>query len=44
MQRHGLTLILTFDLAIVTLSLKILSGLYLKNIKNRKLILGRNIG
>ena len=29
MQRHGLT----FDLAVVTLSLKILSGLYLRNRK-----------
>ena len=33
MQRHGMTLILTFDLAVVTLSLKILSGLYLGNCK-----------
>ena len=33
---------LTFDLAVVTLSLKILSGLYL--VSCRKLILGRDIG
>ena len=35
MQRYGLTLILdlTFDLAIVTLTYKILSGLYLGNRK-----------
>ena len=32
MQRHG-DLDLTLDLAIVTLSLKILSGLYLRNRK-----------
>ena len=32
-QHHGLTLILTFDLAVVTLSLKIMSGLYLGNHK-----------
>ena len=32
-QCHGVTLILTFDLAIVTLSLKILSGQYLGNHK-----------
>ena len=39
---HGLT----FDLAVVTLSLKILSGLYLRNctVLLRKLILGRDIG
>ena len=35
---------LTFDLAIVTLACKILSGLYLGNRKCRKLILGRDIG
>ena len=38
---------LTFDLAIVTLTYKILSGLYLGNSKVqncRKLILGRDIG
>ena len=35
---------LTFDLAVVTLSLKILSGLYLETIRYRKLILGRDIG
>ena len=35
---------LTFDLAVVTLSLKILSGLYLKTVRCRKLILGRDIG
>ena len=34
---------LTFDLAIVTLTYKILSGLYL-GIRCRKLILGRDIG
>ena len=34
---------LTFDLARVTLSLKILSGLYLGNVRCRKLILGRDI-
>ena len=34
----------TFDLAVVTLSLKILSRLYLKTIRCRKLILGRDIG
>ena len=35
---------LTFDLAVVTLSLKILSGLYLRTVMCRKLILGRDIG
>ena len=35
---------LFFDLAVVTLSLKILSGLHLGNPKCRKLSLGRNIG
>ena len=36
---------LTFDLAIVTLTYKILSRLYLgETIRCRKLILGRNIG
>ena len=34
---------LTFDLAVVLLSLKILSGLYLGNILCRQLILGRDI-
>ena len=39
-QRHGLT----FDLAVVTFSLKILSGLYISaTIRCRKLILGRDI-
>ena len=33
MQRHGVTLDLTFDLAVMTLSLKLLSGLYLRNHK-----------
>ena len=33
MQRHGLTLILTFDLAIVTLTYNALSGLYFGNHK-----------
>ena len=33
MQRHGLTFDLTSDLAVVTLSWKILSGLYLRNRK-----------
>ena len=35
---------LTFDLAVVTLNLKILFGLYFGTIRCRKLILGRNIG
>ena len=35
---------LTFDLAIVTLTYKILSGLYLGDRKCRKLILGMDIG
>ena len=35
---------LTFDLAIVTLTYKILSWLYVGNRKVRKLILGRDIG
>ena len=35
---------LTFDLARVTLTYKILSGLYLGNIRCRKLIHGRDIG
>ena len=35
---------LTFDLAVVILSLKILSGLYLGTIRCRELILGRDIG
>ena len=33
-----------FDLAVVTLTFKILSGLYLKTVRCRKLILGRDIG
>ena len=37
---HGLT----FNLAIVTLTFKILPGLYLGNIRGTKLILGRDIG
>ena len=32
-QCHGVTLILTFDLSILTLTVKILSGLYLRNRK-----------
>ena len=38
---------LTFDLAVVTLTYKILSGPYLRNrigLRCRKLILGRDIG
>ena len=35
---------LTFDLAVVTLTYKILSGVYLGNVRCRKLILGRDIG
>ena len=35
---------LTFDLAVVTLTYKILSGLYLGNSKGKTLILGRDIG
>ena len=35
---------LTFDLAIVTLTNKILSGLYLGTVRCRKFILGRDIG
>ena len=34
----------TFDLAVVTLTYKILSGLYLETIRYRKLILGRDFG
>ena len=35
---------LIFDLAIVTLTYKILSGLYFETVRCRKLILGRDIG
>ena len=35
---------LTFDLAVVTLSLKILSGLYLGTVRCRKLVFDRDIG
>ena len=35
---------LTFDLAIVTVTYKILYGLILETIRYRKLILGRDIG
>ena len=35
---------LTFDFAIVTLSLKILSGLYLGTIRCRKLLFGMDFG
>ena len=35
---------LTFDLAIVSLTYKILFGLYLGSVRCRKLILGRDIG
>ena len=34
---------LIFDHAVVTFTFKILSGLYLRNIRCRKLILGRDI-
>ena len=34
---------LTFDLAVVTLTFKILSRIYVEKIKCRKLILGRDI-
>ena len=37
-------LYLTFDLAVVILSLKILSGYILETIRHGKLILGRDIG
>ena len=40
---HGVTLILTFDFAVVTLTFKILSRLYVKTVRCRKLILGRDI-
>ena len=41
MQCHGVT----FDLAVVTLTYKILSRLYiLETVRCRKLILGRDIG
>ena len=33
---------LTFDLAVVTLTYKILSGLYLRTVRCRKLILGKD--
>ena len=35
---------LTFDRAVVTLTCKILSGLYLGTVRCRKLIFGRDIG
>ena len=35
---------LAFDLAIVTLTFKILSGLYSETVRCRKLICGRDIG
>ena len=35
---------LTFDLAVVTLTYKNLSGVYLGTVRCRKLILGRDIG
>ena len=35
---------LTFDLVVVTLTYKILSGLYLGTVRCRKLLLGRDIG
>ena len=35
---------LTFDLAVVTLTYKIFSGLYLGTVRCRKLLLGRDIG
>ena len=44
MQHHGVTLIFTFDLAVVTLTFKTLSELYLRTLGYRKLILGRDIG
>ena len=43
MQHNG-DLDLTFDLAIVTLTYKILSGHISETIRCRKLILGRDIG
>ena len=33
-----------FDLAVVTLTYKLVSGLYLETVRCGKLILGRNIG
>ena len=44
MQRHGVTLILTFDLALVTLIYKILSGHISETVRYMKLIFGRDIG
>ena len=35
---------LTCDLAVVSLTYKILSGLYLRTVRCRKFILGRDIG
>ena len=43
MQCHS-DLDFTFDLAVVTLTYKILSGLYLKTERSRNLLLGRDIG
>ena len=44
MQRHGVTLYLTFDLALVTLTYKIsCQGHISETVKCRKLILGRYI-
>ena len=40
---HDVTLIWPLNLAVVTLTYKILSGLYLGNSKVRKLILGKDI-
>ena len=44
MQRRGLTLILTLDLAVVTLTYKIFPGYISETVRCRKLILGRDIG
>ena len=44
MQCHGVALDLTFDLALVTLTYKILTRLYLGIIRCRNLTFGRDTG
>ena len=45
MQCHGVTFDLTFDLVIVTMSFKILSGvIFFDSIRCRRWTLGRDIG
>ena len=44
MQRHGVNLYLTFDLAVATLTSKSYPGYISATIRCRKLILGMDIG